>query len=226
MQDWGLRMLHVAIRDVKLLIFRLLIELGADVNFQEEGLKRTPLHTAAFWKDKRFVQLLLENKANPSNIDKDGQTPLHQVILNGFEETTTCPIEHSSDVNARTSSGKTPLLLACGFRLQKWDDSYLSARLVRKLPAKSADVSQADTKEQTALHCALETIKALTDAGADLKAEDSSGRSVMHYFGGSDTSNYEPRHFSALKDILGFLLEVCNVGAENMEYEGVGITAA
>jgi ankyrin repeat protein len=213
LQDWKLTMLHVAIRDVKLLILQLLIELGADVDLQKEISKRAPLHTAAFREDKRFVQMLLENKADPSLIDRDGHNPLHQAILNGFEETATYLIEHGFDINAKTGTGMTPLMLACGFELTEGADSNMLMRLVKKLLAEGADVSLTDEEGQTALHCAVancgfDTIEVLVAAGADVNAADSSGRSLIHYLaGGTRVGNcYDFRDIRTLREILEFLL--------------------
>ncbi|KAJ7829777.1 ankyrin repeat-containing domain protein [Mycena olivaceomarginata] len=133
-RDWRSRLLHAAIRDDKIIMVQLLLELGAEPNYTVHG--HTALHTAAFRKDAHFVQLLLDAGSDTTPLDNYGYTALHHAILNGFEETTAALVTGGANVNACTDhrvidysagsilredfrnlvNGMTPLILTCGFR--------------------------------------------------------------------------------------------------------------
>ncbi|KAJ7839850.1 hypothetical protein B0H14DRAFT_2512793, partial [Mycena olivaceomarginata] len=85
-RDWRSRLLHAAIRDDKIIMVRLLLELGTEPDYIVHG--GTALHTAAFRKDARFVEMLLSAGSDTTLLDKHGYTALHRAIMNGFEETT------------------------------------------------------------------------------------------------------------------------------------------
>ncbi|KAF8217383.1 ankyrin repeat-containing domain protein, partial [Mycena galopus ATCC 62051] len=95
--DWRSRLLHAAIRDDKIIMVQLLLELGAEPNYIVHG--RTALHTAAFRNNARFVQLLLSAGSDTTPLDNYGYTALHHAIMNGFKETTVALITGGADVN-------------------------------------------------------------------------------------------------------------------------------
>ncbi|KAJ7111386.1 ankyrin repeat-containing domain protein [Mycena epipterygia] len=201
MRDWRSRLLHAAIRDDKIIMVRLLLELAAEDNYTVHG--RTALHTAAFRKDARFVQLLLDAGADTTLLDDYGYTALHRAILNGFEETTAALITGGADVNARTDhrvitdpwmirekgrrvNGTTPLQLACGFRVKKDDDSAVPARIAHLLLAAGADTTAVNDSGNAVIHYAVEAgdvslVKLLLENGANIPAlPDPSGHGFIH----------------------------------------------
>ncbi|KAJ7111440.1 ankyrin repeat-containing domain protein [Mycena epipterygia] len=191
--DWRSRLLHAAIRDDKIIMVRLLLELGAEPNYTVHG--RTALHTAAFRKEARFVELLLSAGADATLLDNYGYTALHQAIINGFEGTIAALLTGGADVNARADWGKkkytnrdmvngmTPLILACDFRV---DDKTSSARIAHLLLAAGADTTAINDSGKTAIHYAVEAgdvslVKLLLENGAKIPAlPDSSGHGFIH----------------------------------------------
>ncbi|KAJ7111396.1 ankyrin repeat-containing domain protein [Mycena epipterygia] len=197
LRDWRSRLLHAAIRDDKIIMVRLLLELGAEASYTVHG--RTALHTAAFRKDARFVQLLLSAGADTTLLDNYGYTALHHAIMNGFEETTAALVTGGADVNARTDhkliagsrirtthymppvNGTTPLILTCGFRgkghfrVHAEHDPALSARIAHLLLAAGADTAAINDSGNAAMYYAVEAgdislVKLLSENGAKIPA--------------------------------------------------------
>ncbi len=63
---------------------RILLESGADVNARETESGDTPLYMAAAMGRDEVAVLLLSKGANPDIPSKEGGTPLHAAITNGF----------------------------------------------------------------------------------------------------------------------------------------------
>ncbi|KAJ6524309.1 ankyrin repeat-containing domain protein [Mycena capillaripes] len=171
-RDWRSRLLHAAIRDDKIIMVRLLLELGAEANYTVHG--RTALHTAAFRKDARFVQLLLSAGSDTTVLDNKGYTALHHAVMNGFEDTTAALVTGGADVNARTDhrlidysgwmitlntrnlvNGTTPLMLTGGFRAYVETDPALPARIAHLLLAAGADTTSVNDSGNTAIYYAV-----------------------------------------------------------------------
>ena len=77
--------LHLATLKNYFDIAEVLIEKGADVNFQD-SLGNTPLHTSACYKDVNFILLLLSNDTDTSITNKRGYLPLHTAVENTLFE--------------------------------------------------------------------------------------------------------------------------------------------
>ncbi|KAJ7195911.1 ankyrin repeat-containing domain protein [Mycena pura] len=195
LRDWRSRLLHTAIRDDKIIMVRLLLELGTEANYTVHG--RTALHTAAFRKDARFAG------ADTTLLDDYGYTALHRAIMNGFEETTATLVTGGADVNARTDhgvitdprmtrtddhrvNGTTPLQLACGFRVKKDEDSAVPARIATLLLAAGADTTAVNDSGNAVIHYAVEAsdvslVKLLLENGAKIPVlPDPSGHGFIH----------------------------------------------
>ena len=71
--------LHIAVRDRRLDVSRLLLEHGADVNVEDFG-KCTPLHWAANNGDCLIVELLINYGARINVQDLAESTPLHEAV--------------------------------------------------------------------------------------------------------------------------------------------------
>lgn len=71
--------LHIAVRDRRLHICRLLLEHGADVNIEDFG-QCTPLHWASNNGDIEMVELLLAYGAKVNVQDMAESTPLHEAV--------------------------------------------------------------------------------------------------------------------------------------------------
>ncbi|KAL0257966.1 hypothetical protein SLS55_007134 [Diplodia seriata] len=209
--DWKSRLLHVAIKAAQPLVLQLLIELGADVNFNASGRNvggRTPLHTASFRKDPQFVEILLQHGADASTRDHSGLTALHMAVMHGFDDTVAMLLKWNSDPNARSTSKKnsrgardwsdegrpskedgvqmTPLMLACGLVSLDDESAFASSRIIELLIASHADANLKDYDEKSCLLYAIKSghpkiVRQLLDAGADVHSKDRSGRNALHY---------------------------------------------
>ncbi|KAJ7616947.1 ankyrin repeat-containing domain protein [Mycena polygramma] len=201
-REWRSRLLHAAIRDNKIIMASLLLELGAEPNYPVHG--RTALHTAAFRKEARFVELLLKSGADSTSLDNFGYTALHQAVMNGFEETTAALVNGGADVNARTDhrlvprsydrgrklfNGTTPLILTCGFRLWRAVDDpalQIPACLAQLLLDAGADATATNESGNAAIHyavtaCNLPLVELLLERGVKIPAlPDSAGHSFIH----------------------------------------------
>ncbi|KAJ7673521.1 ankyrin repeat-containing domain protein [Mycena rosella] len=239
LRDWRSSLLHVAIRDDKMSIVCLLLELGADPNYiVDGGTAHTVLHTAAFRKDPRFVDMLLRTGADPALHDNYGHTALHRAIINGLEETVAALIKGGADVNVRiqsmenthvgrrqrwkapTSATTTPLMLACGFKPNDKDDLALSTRIAHLLLTAGADATLINAAGKSAVHYAVEgcnpnLVKLLLENGATIPAPDPDGCCAIHTFA---EGRSRMRSLDDLQSLLDLLLERLPAGAESMKW--------
>ena len=73
-----------------------LINAGARVNSpSQNGMKVTPLHSAAAGRHTVIVKLLLEHDADPNALQEGGFTPLHAAAQNGNVQTTHILLFHA-----------------------------------------------------------------------------------------------------------------------------------
>ncbi|CAG0911092.1 unnamed protein product, partial [Cyprideis torosa] len=86
----------------------LLIGHGAEVN-KTDVANKTPLFVATELDRREVIKHLLSLGADPNSIAKRGRFPLHEARSGNAAEIL---IEYKADINARTSNGETPLLLA------------------------------------------------------------------------------------------------------------------
>jgi hypothetical protein len=92
---------------------RLLVERGANVNAVSTLTRRTPLVIAAGRAGSAgVVRLLLDKRADPNTVDKDGYTPVLAAAGSGDPEILTLLLNHGVDPNVKTTNFFTPLLLA------------------------------------------------------------------------------------------------------------------
>ena len=153
-----------AARTGKLKIVKLLLEHGANSNY---------LHDAVRGRHEEVVKLLLEYKADINHKDKNGTTPLHDVVASS-EEMVKLLISNGADVNARNKRGETPLHILVGrWPHNDWPDGYRK-RVIEALLAAGADIEAKTNKGQTPLSVAAEAaksndaVKVLYENGADL----------------------------------------------------------
>ncbi|RXW15995.1 hypothetical protein EST38_g9860 [Candolleomyces aberdarensis] len=193
--DWKTRILQVAIKDEKLHVAQMLLELGADPNTPCGPRKWTAIHVAAFSQDPCFAELLLKwSKDCVSLQDKEGRTALHLAVLHGFESLVKILLEHGADVNYQDKDGNTPLFFA--FRLRSGasgsnkDDSIqpLPLRIVQILIQHGTDVSVKNVYGWTPLGRAIaqgataEVIQTLINAGANTTSLNHRGSSAIELY--------------------------------------------
>ena len=78
-----------------------------DVNTRV-GFHTTALHAASAMRNLEVASLLLDKGADPNFRDKEGRTPLHQVLEVGHVLLQKC----GANANARDKDGFTPLHIA------------------------------------------------------------------------------------------------------------------
>ncbi len=89
-------------------VVRYLLESGAEVNTpSQNGLKVTPLNSAAAGRHYEIAMLLLERDANP-NIRQEGDfVPLHSAAMNGQIEMVKILLQYGADKDLKSLDGKT-----------------------------------------------------------------------------------------------------------------------
>ncbi|KAJ7701497.1 ankyrin repeat-containing domain protein [Mycena rosella] len=210
LRHWRSSLLHVAIRDDKISIARLLLELGADPNYAVGG--RPALHTAAFRRDPRFVDMLLEAGA---------------LIKGGAN--INMRIQAIDTVRRRTrwkqqkAPTTTPLMLACGSNMTYVHDKshlVLPTRVVHLLLTAGADTTLIDASGHAVIRyaiegCDLSLVKLLLENGATIPAPDPDGCCAIHTFAEGRSRR---RSLEDLQSLLDLLLERLPAGAESMEW--------
>eukprot|EP00042_Codosiga_hollandica_P035345 m.261520 g.261520 ORF g.261520 m.261520 type:complete len:387 (+) comp54610_c0_seq11:92-1252(+) len=164
--------LYLAAAEGHLVLVRLLIQAGANVNLSNpNGL--TPLHEAAWRGDSEIARELLAAGASPLTMSQFGTTPLHDAVLGNHMEIIALLIKHGANVNAADSCGNTALLRAC---------EAGSIETIAYLLNNGADTNLGNVFGDTPLHRAVGTghmtvTRLLLIAGARLDAKDN--RSLM-----------------------------------------------
>ena len=138
--------LENAIRYRKVNIARILLEAGADPNFQGPNKGGTALFIAAQMRDDDTLALLLDQyKANPDLTTNSGRTALHQAAEFSNASGTAMLLKAGANPNVVDDQGRSPLVLA-----RSSDASYVikhlepvtNLALIAQLKAKSKPVPQ------------------------------------------------------------------------------------
>ncbi|XP_065345586.1 uncharacterized protein LOC135943106 [Cloeon dipterum] len=159
---------------------RFLLSKGVDVNKKDLKKKRTALHHAVVTGDKKTVQLLIENGADTTAIDDEGQNLLHLAIPN-FELVSLLLEQNKDLAKGKTASGCTALHLALKVRRDNYDDRVVSLLLDET----AVDLDAGDDNGKTALILACEKrnwsiADVLLAKKVDVNKQDSQGTSALH----------------------------------------------
>lgn len=155
------------------------IKNGANVNALDKE-EQTPLMWAAFKNmNSKVITALLKAGADVNAKNNKGSTPLMKAAGgNPNPEVITTLINAGADVNAIDNRGSTPLILAAGNA-----DPVVVAAFIKA----GANVNARNESGYTPLMQAVrytrdsEAIKILLESGADPKAKDNYGKTVIDY---------------------------------------------
>jgi Notch-like protein len=152
-----------------------LITQGANLNQQMEKTKETPLHLAARHARADAAKTLLDSGADANAQDITGRTPLHAAVASDAQGVFHILIKNrSTNLNARTEDGTTPLILAARLAIEGMVEQLIEAQ---------ADINMADGDQEakipdkTPLHWAasvnnVDAVNVLLQHGANRDAQD------------------------------------------------------
>jgi DNA polymerase III delta prime subunit len=182
--EHSLTPLHSATNKDDLVMVKLLLDNGADINAKDDYMKSTPLHSAAEKRKLEMAKLLLDNGANVNAKDDYSDTPLHAAAQKNNLEMAKLLISKGADANALNKRGGTPL---------HWAARNGNLKMAKVLLVQGVDINaktdglRAKSNEQgfTPLHYAaekddLEMVKLLLDNGADVNVKDQQDHTPWH----------------------------------------------
>ena len=103
------------ITDTELL--SLLVDKFKSIILSKDWLGNTPLHYAAWYRNKNFIDILIKNGASVKDTNNDGNTPLHMACAGNNPSEDHSPkveellLDHKSNINALNNQKQTPIML-------------------------------------------------------------------------------------------------------------------
>merc|ERR1719351_334055 len=155
--------------DSKAAVIQELIAQGAKLSATMEKTQETPLHLAARYARADAAKKLLDAGADANAQDSTGRTPLHSAVAADAQGVFHILLKNrSTNLNATTEDGTTPLILAARLAIEG---------MVEQLIEAEADLNFADACGKTALHWAasvnnVEAVNVLLQNGANRDAQD------------------------------------------------------
>lgn len=154
--------LHYAANGGSVLLVKLLVENGAELNPRMKEFLATPLHFAANKNHNLVVQYLLEKGAEVDPKNHIKRTPLYDACLNGGFESVELLVENGANITSAGEDGSTP-----------WHAANIGGHLemVKYLKGKGVDVNLKRNENAIALHDATyfgkyELVEYLLENGA------------------------------------------------------------
>ena len=172
-------------------------------------LRRTPLHSAAFYGNSDLINILFKHGARINTQDPDDETPLHLAALHGGPEATRALLKLGADMTYRNNQKEMPAHLAArgsvgcmeafidaGFDLNTQGPyrgtvlhiavHHTSLEMVEYLLGKKEvkmAINAPDCVGYTPLHLAVlnsKIVKLLLHHGANMEVQDQYGRTPAH----------------------------------------------
>ncbi len=115
--DEGQTLLHRAAEKEKESVVALLLEMGAEVDAEDE-LGMTALHKAAAEGHAQIIEALIAGQAEVNHRDQAGRTPLHWAVRKGRYQAVKTLLKNHAWVNVKNKAGKTAMDLALKYEHQ------------------------------------------------------------------------------------------------------------
>jgi ankyrin repeat protein len=175
--EGGQTALHWAVRGGSVLVIKLLLENGANIEAKDKD-SMTALHLAALKGEEAVVRLLVDLGADIEAENKKNMTALREAIWRGNRVVVRLLVDLGADIEARDNDGRTALHLVAS----SWREKEAMVRLLVDL---RVDIEARDNDGRTALFCAASkgeeaVVRLLVDLGADIKARDNNSETVLH----------------------------------------------
>ncbi|QDP71218.1 hypothetical protein FOG18_00765 [Legionella israelensis] len=191
--------LREAIRHNKLNVVRYLIEEEGTININEKDFNGyTLLHDAAnaeVYDAENIVKFLLEKGADPTILNRYGESPLHYAIKN--YNTVAILLAHKDVVNLPYTTAENMSPLHKLFADEKWryKEKFKFKQVVKALLENGADINRKDAKGMTALHYAITSTPEWESDGAKMRMllDNSNGLDVNI----PNNEGLTPLHFAA-----------------------------
>ncbi|NXA41679.1 TANC1 protein, partial [Eudromia elegans] len=171
--------------------YLLAIERGHEIDINDTDVLwgETALTAAAGRGKLEVCELLLENGAIVTRMNRRGISPLFCAVRQGHWQIAKLLLEHGSDVNSSDKQGRTPLMVASS-------EGHLST--VEFLFSEGAAISSLDKEGLTALSWAClkghrEVVQYLVEKGATIDQVDKNGRTPLDlaaFYGDADIVQY------------------------------------
>lgn len=172
--------------ELSLSYLEFLIQEGLDVNAQDI-VKKTPLITAIEFNRNEYLDLLLQNGANPNDVDKNGNSAFFYAVAHKLDVRLYDQLRNF-DTPQFDVLNKDQVTLLFEYVRMMYDTSERSLELLRKLIEDGADMyqlslyySQDTTPIDLIAEKKVEVLQTILDTGAiDINRQDDSGNTLLH----------------------------------------------